>query len=48
MLPIVLQRALGIGSVIEVVLVRKIILVFLCSWIMEIKEEIVSVNILWY
>ena len=34
MLPIILQRALGIGVVIEVVLVRKIILVFLRSWIM--------------
>ena len=48
MLPIVFQRSQGIGAVMEVVLVRKIILVFLRSWMMERKEEIVSVNILWY
>ena len=48
MLPIVSQRSQGIGAAMEVVLLRKIILVLLISLIMERNKEIVFVNILLY
>ena len=48
MIPIVSQASQGIGAVMEVVLVSKIIPLLLIYLMLYRKEEIVSVNILWY